>query len=46
VRGAWIGDQKSFDAAWPDLLRQWQIDNARAQMDAAQAAVRARMTGF
>ena len=46
ARGAWIGDQASFDAAWPDLLRQWQIDQARAAMEADKAAVRARMTGF
>jgi hypothetical protein len=46
ARAAWLGDQASFDSAWPDILRQWQIDQARATMDAAHAAVRARLTGF
>jgi hypothetical protein len=42
----WIGDQKSFDSAWPDLLRQWQIDQARATMDQGMAAARAHLSGF
>jgi hypothetical protein len=46
ARGAWIGDQASFDSAWPDLLRQWQIDQARATMDQGMAAARAHLSGF
>jgi hypothetical protein len=46
ARAAWIGDQASFDSAWPTMLQQWQIDQARAQMDASTAAARARMSGF
>jgi hypothetical protein len=43
ARGAWIGDSASFDAAWPRLLEQWQIDQVNATMDRTMAEVRARM---
>jgi hypothetical protein len=46
ARGAWIGDQASFDAAWPTLLKQWQIDQVNATLDRTKAEVRARMVGF
>ena len=46
IRGVWVGDQASFDAAWPAMLQQWQIDQARATMDASTAAVRQRLSGF
>jgi hypothetical protein len=43
VRGAWIGDDTSFDEAWPTLLQQWRIDQARAAVNSTLASVRARM---
>lgn len=46
ARGAWIGDQKSFDSAWPTLLQQWQIDQVNATLDRTKAEVRARMMDF
>jgi hypothetical protein len=46
VRGAWIGDDTSFEAAWPTLLQQWRIDQARAAVDSTLAAVRARVMEF
>lgn len=34
ARASWPGDAKSFDAAWPDLLRRWQLDQvAQAEHD-------------
>jgi hypothetical protein len=41
ARGAWIGDQASFDLAWPELLRRWQI----AQVEQATDSNRARIPG-
>ena len=29
ARAAWIGDDKSFDDAWPRLLQDWQVENVR-----------------
>jgi hypothetical protein len=43
VRGAWIGDQASFDAAFPKMLEQWQIDRARAATEANIDRIRARI---
>jgi hypothetical protein len=46
ARGAWIGDQASFDRAWPRLMEEWQIDQVRATMDRNMAEVRGRVGGF
>lgn len=43
VRAGWVGDSASFDVAFPEMLRQWQIDQARAKMDATLNYHRARM---
>jgi hypothetical protein len=46
MRGAFPGNDAQFDAAWPRILEQWQIDQARAQLDATMAQHRARLTDF
>jgi hypothetical protein len=43
ARGAWIGDDASFDRAWPKMLEQWQIETAQQVMAEQHAAVRARI---
>jgi hypothetical protein len=43
ARGAWIGDDASFDRAWPKMLEQWQIETAQRAMTEQYAAVRARI---
>lgn len=46
VEARWVGTRESFLEAWPELLRQWQIDQARAGVSGQYDAVRARVKGF
>lgn len=43
VRGAWVGDQASFDAAWPALLQRWQIAQVSATLARTTETARARL---
>ncbi len=46
VRGAWIGDDTSFDAAWPRILEDFRIDQARSAIDANTMRLRAKLLDF
>jgi hypothetical protein len=40
ARARFPGDDEQFQQAWPQLLREWQIRQATAEMDAATASTR------
>ena len=42
-RAAWIGDERSFSAAWPRLLEDWQIEEAKRHMNELHDQVRRRI---
>lgn len=41
ARNGWIGDQASFDRAWPRLLEKWQVEHVLTHADDALASKRA-----
>jgi len=39
VRGRWVGTDAQFNAAWPEMLRRWQIEQAMVPEPAARGYV-------
>jgi hypothetical protein len=45
MRLAFRGTDAQFEAAWPLILEDWQIETARQSLDANEQRVRARLSG-
>lgn len=46
ARATFPGTAQQFDAAWPELLKQWQIRNTAVDMDALVERKRQQMAGM